>query len=134
MKSKRCAIFSLGWDGILFDSEALICPNKEDLIISAFRGFFLKRIAERGENYCIVISPLNLEENPLNLAQNPFKIRYWATTGIEPRLHKARVLGKLFPEHREDPEEIFNLNLVEFEKIEIVKRIELNNPTTAWSF
>ena len=102
--------------------------------MEAFRGFFIQRIAERGE-YCIFISPFTLEEDALDFAQNPFKIRYWATSGVKPNLNnKVRVLGKLFPECAEDSEEVFDLNKVEFEKIEIVKRIELNNPTTAWNF
>jgi len=129
--SRRVLIFSMGFD-TLFDCEILVCPEKISLAKEAFYGFYLKRLSDRGSNYCVFASPLLMHENPLDLAQNPFKIQYWATTEKVPVFPKERILRRMF--NLEDPREIFDFNKVGFERLyPEKKRFDLKGMITkAW--
>ena len=118
--SRRLLIFQTGYTS-LFDCDVVICPSKIELAKEAFYGFYLRRMAERYENFCVFVSPIEIEENPLDLAQNPFKIQYWATTETVPFFDKNRILKKMFPQ-LDDIWEIFDENKIDFERLYPEKR------------
>jgi len=113
MKSRRGTIYTVGWDGVLFHYEDIVCPDNMEIIKGGFLNFFVRYLADWNHEFCLFLAPTTVGQEPLG---NENKIMYIQTQGVDTVKFRAdKILARFYPQFT-NVFEIFDEKEIKFEE------------------